>query len=47
MIVGLDKRKTHRKVAGNNNSMRLGVMNKFTTVVVLLYHNLFLLSMKF
>lgn len=42
----LDKRKTHRKVAGNNNSMRLGVMNKFITVVGLLYHNPFLLSMR-
>ena len=38
MIVALDKRKTHRKVAGNNNSMRLGVMNKFITVTGLLYH---------
>lgn len=47
MIVGLDKRKTHRKVAGNNNSMRLGVMNKFITVVGLLYHNPSLLSMNF
>lgn len=47
MIVGLDKRKTHRKVAGNNNSMRLGVMNKFITVVGLPYHNPFLLSINF